>query len=167
MISLTGIITFYGGLKMKLFNRLLFSLLFLFIFTSPLFAKMLAGELIILKPYSFESLPGIKNGAVYMEVKNKGKTPVTITKLSSPVAKRVEIHSHEMKNGIMKMIYHPALTIKGGKSVIFKPMDYHIMLLGLKRKLHNGDTFPLTIVVQDGSSVTVQVKVIKRVKSAN
>ena len=59
---------------------------------------------------------------------------------SSPVAERVEVHTHINDNGVMRM-----REVKGGvplaaKGVTeLKPGSYHVMLMGLKKQLKEGE----------------------------
>ena len=79
---------------------------------------------------------------------------------SSPVAGVVEIHEMAMDNNVMKMRAVPGLDLPAGKAVELKPGGYHVMLMDLKQQLKEGDTVPVTLVVEgkDGKKETVEVK---------
>lgn len=80
---------------------------------------------------------------------------------SSPVAGVVEIHEMAMEGNVMKMRALPSgLDLPAGKTVELKPGGYHVMLLELKQQLKDGDTVPVTLVVQgaDGKKETIEVK---------
>jgi copper(I)-binding protein len=79
---------------------------------------------------------------------------------SSPVAGVVEIHEMAMDGNVMKMRAIPGLDLPAGKSVELKPSGYHVMLMDLKQQLKEGDTVPLTLVVEgkDGKRETLEVK---------
>lgn len=72
---------------------------------------------------------------------------------SSPVAGVVEVHEMTMQGEVMKMSRVPALALPAGKTVELKPGGYHVMLLGLKQQVQDGDQIPLTLVIEgkDGS----------------
>jgi len=61
---------------------------------------------------------------------------------------------------VMKMRAVPMLELPAGKAVELKPGGYHVMLLDLKQQLRNGDTVPLSLVVEgkDGQRETVEIK---------
>ena len=79
----------------------------------------------------------------------------------SPVAGAVEIHEMSMDGNVMKMRALPnGLDLPAGKAVELKPGGYHVMLLDLKQPLKDGDTVPVTLVVQgkDGKKETIELK---------
>jgi hypothetical protein len=81
---------------------------------------------------------------------------------SSPVAGVVEIHEMAMEGTTMKMRALPAgLDLPAGKAVELKPGGYHVMLLDLKQQLKEGDTVPVTLVVEgkDGKKESLELKV--------
>jgi len=79
---------------------------------------------------------------------------------SSPVAGVVEIHEMAMDGSVMKMRAVPGLDLPAGKAVDLKPGGYHVMLMGLKQQLKDGETVPLTLVIEakDGKRETLEVK---------
>lgn len=78
----------------------------------------------------------------------------------SPVAGVVEIHEMAMVDQVMKMRAVPGLDLPAGKMVELKPGGYHVMLLDLKGQVKDGDTVPLTLVVEgrDGKRETIELK---------
>jgi copper(I)-binding protein len=53
------------------------------------------------------------------------------------------------------------LAIPAGSKVEMKPGGYHVMLIGLKQKLEEGQGFPLTLTFATTGELTVEVKVEK------
>ncbi len=82
----------------------------------------------------------------------------------SPVAGVVEVHEMAMDGGIMKMRAVPAVALPAGKAVELKPGGYHVMLMDLKGQVKDGDTVPVTLVVEgkDGKRQNVEVKATAR-----
>lgn len=80
--------------------------------------------------------------------------------VKSPAAKNVEIHSSDMKDGVMHMHAIEALALPAGKRVELKPGGAHVMLMGLAKALGAGDTVPLTFTIEEGSGkrTTLEVK---------
>lgn len=78
----------------------------------------------------------------------------------SPVAGRVEIHEMAMENNVMKMRAVDAVELPADKLVELKPGGYHVMLFDLKRPVVEGDTVPLTIVVEgkDGKRESIALE---------
>ncbi|MEY2593770.1 MAG: hypothetical protein RI972_1459 [Pseudomonadota bacterium] len=87
---------------------------------------------------------------------------------SSPVAEVVEIHEMAMDNQVMRMRAIPALELPAGKAVELKPGGFHVMLMGLKQQVKEGDTVPVTLVVEgaDGKRENVEVKAPARTLNA-
>jgi copper(I)-binding protein len=59
----------------------------------------------------------------------------------------------------MKMRAVEAIAVPSGQKVELKPGGMHIMFMGLKAPLGEGDTFPLTLRFEKAGEVTVTVKV--------
>ena len=79
---------------------------------------------------------------------------------SSPVAGVVEVHEMTMEKDVMKMRAMKGLDLPAGKSVELKPGGYHVMLMDLKQQMKEGDTVPLTLVIEgtDKKRSTIEVK---------
>lgn len=86
----------------------------------------------------------------------------------SPAAGIVEVHEMAMEGGVMKMRAVPSLALPAGKSVELKPGGYHVMLMDLKAQVKDGDTVPVTLVVEgkDGKRQTIEVKAPARTMAA-
>ena len=98
-------------------------------------------------------------GAAYFSISNQAKTPDRVLAVRSPVAEKAALHESKMENGVMEMRPLGALTIAPGQSVLLKPGADHVMLMGLKRPLKQGETFPLTLTFEKAGEVLVTVKV--------
>jgi copper(I)-binding protein len=83
-----------------------------------------------------------------------------LVEASSPVAGVVEVHEMTMEKDVMKMRAMKGLDLPAGKSVELKPGGYHVMLMDLKQQMKEGDTVPVTLVVEgkDKKRTTVEVK---------
>ena len=78
----------------------------------------------------------------------------------SPRANVVEIHEMIMDGNVMKMNAVPGVDLPAGKTVELKPGGYHVMLMGLKQQVKDGDEVPVSIVVEaaDGARQTIELK---------
>ena len=78
----------------------------------------------------------------------------------SSVAGVVEIHEMAMEGNVMKMRAVPGIELPAGKTVDLKPGGYHVMLMDLKQQLKDGETVPITLVIEgkDKKRETVEVK---------
>ncbi|HQZ03732.1 MAG TPA: copper chaperone PCu(A)C [Thauera sp.] len=87
----------------------------------------------------------------------------------SPVASVVEIHEMIMDGNIMKMNAVPGVDLPAGQVIELKPGGYHVMLMGLKQQVKDGDEVPVSIVVEgaDGARQTIQLKAQARPLNAS
>jgi copper(I)-binding protein len=102
--------------------------------------------------------PGIDVGVAYFTIRNAGKAD-RLLRVSSPVARRAELHVSAMKDGVMKMEGLSSVDVGGGAPVAFEPSGRHVMLMGLKRPLKEGDVFPLTLTFANAGPVRTSVRV--------
>jgi periplasmic copper chaperone A len=104
---------------------------------------------------------GAKTGVVYLTIENKGKLEDNLLGVTTPVADQAQLHSMKMDNGVMKMRPLAALVLAPGTTATLEPSGNHIMLMGLKRPLKQGGTFPLTLEFERAGKIEVQVTVAK------
>lgn len=102
-----------------------------------------------------------KTAAIYLTVTNAGTTSDTLIAASTPTADKSELHFMKMENGIMEMRPVPSIAIAPGKSVVLEPNGYHIMLVGLKAPLKEGDKVPLTLAFEHAGTQQVTASVAK------
>ena len=106
--------------------------------------------------------PGLAHtGAAYLNIVNKGDSPDRLIGMSSPVAEKAEAHESKMENGVMTMRPLGPLTIDPGKAIEFKPSADHIMLMGLKHPLKQGESFPLTLTFEKSGEIQIIVRVAR------
>jgi periplasmic copper chaperone A len=105
-----------------------------------------AGDLKISAAWSRATPKGAGVGSGYMKIMNTGHESDRLVGGSSEVAGRFEVHEMSMNNGVMKMRSLPnGLEIKPGQTVTLDPGGYHIMLVGLKKPLVQGEHFKATL----------------------
>lgn len=102
--------------------------------------------------------PGAHVAAIYLRIVNAGGAD-RLLRLSTPVAQKAQIHETRREQGMMSMRQLPFLDIPAHGSVDVAPGGVHIMLLGLKAPLRNGDHFPLTLVFGSAGTLTTEVNV--------
>jgi copper(I)-binding protein len=120
------------------------------------------GGIQVSDPWARSTPGGSKTGAVYIRsISNSGNKKDSLISLASPVAEKVQLHRSTVKNNIAKMRHVKVMNINSGEVVSLKPGGYHIMLMGLKIKLKEGDVFPLFIEFKDVGQIKVIVNVKK------
>lgn len=100
-----------------------------------------------------------ENGAAYLTIVSP--VPDRLTGVSTPIAKKAELHNMTMEGGVMKMRPLSEVDVPAGQPVPLKPGGTHIMLMGLNRQLKPGEHFPLTLSFEKGGTREVEVAVEK------
>jgi copper(I)-binding protein len=100
-----------------------------------------------------------RTGAAYFRV----ESPIDdrLIGLTSPVARKTELHTHIETNGVMRMQeVEGGLALPRDQVVELKPgTSLHVMLIDLNQKLKPGDSFPLTLTFEKAGRHDVTVKV--------
>ena len=100
-----------------------------------------------------------RNGGAYFVLKNTGSAPDRLVAVRGDIAKRVEIHTHHMDNGVMRMRRVKGIDLPAGASVQMKPGGYHVMFIGLHKPLKKNEQFPLTLVFERAGEMNTIVSV--------
>jgi len=117
------------------------------------------GQLEIQTPWARATPGHAENGAAYLTIVSP--TADRLIAASSPVAKKVELHTMSMEGGVMKMRPLAAIDIPAGQPITLSPGGMHIMLLGLTQPLHEGQSFPLTLSFDHAGPRQVTVAIEK------
>ena len=117
-------------------------------------------DLTIGHPWTRVTPGGVKNGVVYVTFINDGTTADRLLKVSTPIAASASIHESSQEDGVMRMREVGSVDLPAGKTVELKPGGLHIMLMGLKQPLKDGDMVPLTLTLADEGEVPVEVMVM-------
>lgn len=115
------------------------------------------GPLTIDHPWARASVAA--NGAAYMTISTSGPEPDELIAAASPVAGKVELHTHIMEGDVMRMRPVRAIEVNVGEPAVLRPGGLHVMLIGLKAPLQEGETFPLTLRFERAGEITVDVAV--------
>jgi len=119
-----------------------------------------AGDLVIDKVWARATLrTGAPTGA-FLGIRNTGGAADRLIGVSSPLAKKAEIHQSAMTDGVMKMRHVMHVEIPAGKMVMFKPGGFHIMLMGMTKAIKAGAHVPLTLTFERAGKVTVHADVM-------
>ncbi len=118
------------------------------------------GALTIGDTWARASAGPAKAGAAYVTITNGGAEADRLIAAAAPVAKKAAVHTQMMQGGIMKMRPVVAVEVNPGEPTVFMPGGLHVMLMGLKAPLVEGDTFPLTLTFEKSGAVEVRVRVL-------
>jgi hypothetical protein len=100
--------------------------------------------------------------AAYLMITNPDPKDDVLLRVTSPVAKTIELHDVKTTDGVKRMFEVKKLAIKSGATAHLMPGGQHVMLFDLKSDLKVGDTVPLTLVFKRAGTVTVSAAVVAR-----
>jgi len=120
------------------------------------------AQVAVKDPWVRATVAAQKSTGAFMQL--NAATGVRLVEARSPVAGVVEIHEMTMVDNVMKMRAVAGLDLPAGKAVELKPGGYHVMLMDLKKQIREGDTVPITLVVEGGDKKrsTIEVKAAAR-----
>jgi periplasmic copper chaperone A len=111
------------------------------------------------KPFVRLMPPGQPNTAAFMTLENTGRKDLAVVSAESGVSKVVELHTHTMENGVMRMREIERIEVAAGQRTELKPGGLHVMLIGLHAPLQEGQVVEVTLVYDDGSRQLVEAPV--------
>ncbi len=120
-----------------------------------------AGDLVFHHAWARATPAGAKAGAAFVRIENIGDAADQLLSASSDVAAMTEIHQMSMENNTMTMKPAGVLDVPAHGELVLKPHSYHVMLMGLKKPLNEGDTFVVTLTFAKAGKVDLQVVVGK------
>jgi hypothetical protein len=126
------------------------------------FAPAYAGsdEVIVDEAWSRASIGTSRPGVVYMTIRNEGNESRKLGAVTTDLAARAEIHQTSTnERGVSSMSRVEELEVPAGSSVALEPGGLHVMLMGLQRSMKRGESFSLTLVLDEGV-VEVEVPIL-------
>ncbi|MGM0585504.1 MAG: copper chaperone PCu(A)C [Pseudomonadota bacterium] len=117
----------------------------------------LAADITVEDAYARSANP--KVAGAFMTLRNNADAPAKLVAARSDIARKTELHTHEMEDGIARMRQVESMTVPAGGLHRLQRGGDHVMFMGLHEPLEPGDRFPLTLVFEDGTEVTVEVEV--------
>jgi len=106
------------------------------------------------------SLGKTGRSAAYFSILNQGAGDDRLVAAKGKVAGRIELHKNIRDGDVMRMRPLPdGVAVPAEKTVTFAPAGMHVMLIGLKKPLQKGDSFPLTLVFEKAGDIDVDVTV--------
>jgi len=101
--------------------------------------------------------PRAEVGALYMTL----TAPMAdrLVGVSTPAAAKAEVHEMSMENGVMRMRETAGIVLPAGQKVVLGPGGLHVMLMGLKAPLKQGQTIPLHLTFASAPPVDTVAKV--------
>jgi copper(I)-binding protein len=120
-----------------------------------------AAGLTVTDAWSRSTPPGVTVGVAYLTLKNDTARSDRLLRISSPVAEKVQVHRTEIQDGIARMREVVTLHVDAGQELRFEPNGMHLMLIGLKKPLVEGQRFELDLLFEVSGARKVDVVVRK------
>lgn len=118
------------------------------------------GALQISAPWARATPKGAAVGGGYLTITNTGSAPDRLVGGATAIAGRLEVHEMSMSGGTMKMREIPGgLTIKPGETVTLKPGGFHLMFVGLKQQLREGEHFKASLQFEKAGTADIDFTV--------
>ncbi|WEK51323.1 MAG: copper uptake system-associated protein [Candidatus Kaistia colombiensis] len=117
-----------------------------------------AGDIEIGHPWTRATPPSARVGGGYLTLTNHGQTADRLVGGSSPASGRVEIHTMEVTDGVMKMReLADGLALPPGETVKLEPGGFHLMLIDLKAPISESAKIPVTLRFEHAGAVDVEL----------
>lgn len=125
-------------------------------------ASAWAGEVQVNDAWARATAPGQDSAAVAMRIVSQKDG--AIVSVSSDAAASAEIHSMVHEGGMMKMRALEALPLKAKQEVALGADGNHLMLIGLKKPLKEGESVALNVTVRFADKKQEVVKVTAAIR---
>lgn len=129
------------------------------LFAGCLFAvPALADTVKVDNPWVRATAPGQKVAGGFMTL--TADADMVLVGGTSPASKHIELHFMRMENGVMEMRELKEIPLPKGKAVSLEPGGLHVMFIGLKNPIREGQKVPLTLSVKgpDGKRRSIGVE---------
>ena len=136
-------------------SRLLIALTFVISFSAQ------ANEIQIHNGYVRAVPPSTPVTAAFMEIHNPSSEARALISASSPAAKAVELHTHTQVEGVMQMRQVDKIDLAAKSTTHLQPGGLHIMLIGLKAPLKTDAKVLVSLKLDDGSLIELNLPVRK------
>lgn len=125
---------------------------------APVFAhEMNVGDLQIIHPHIPLPAKTAKTAGGYLTISNSGTKPDRLIGVESDIAEKVALHESSVDaNGLGSMTAVEILDIPAGDTVNLERGGLHIMLMGLKTPLVEGQTVKGALIFEQAGRIEVE-----------
>jgi copper(I)-binding protein len=150
-------------------NKIILKAFLIVLFPLSLFAQGMESsaklnDIVINNIWARPTMGEVYNTAVYMDIKNNSSAHDILTKATTDVTDKVEIHKTVHENGVSKMLSVDKLSIPANAEINLVPGGIHIMLFKVKYPLKPGNKINLTLEFEKSGTLTIEVPVISKKK---
>lgn len=132
----------------------------LFLISGLAVAEHHMQQIMVMDPWIRELPPNVTNTGGFASIMNKTDQDVRLIKAESTLAGRVELHEHQMVDGLMKMReVAGGILIPANGVTELKPGSYHVMFIGVNEHPMAGNVYPIKLTFDNGMTMTVDFPV--------
>jgi copper(I)-binding protein len=119
------------------------------------------AQILVEDPYARSASAMAITGAAFMAVTNPTDTDDRILAARSDISERVELHTHITDDaGVMRMVeLEDGIPLPAGETVMLQRGGLHVMFLGLREPLAQGDEIEITLEFEHAAPLTVTLPV--------
>ncbi len=138
-------------------NRLLTLAAALFLAAPALAHELTVGDLQIIHPHIPQPAASAKAAGGFMAIVNNGTEPDRLIGIESDIAAKSEVHESRVDaNGVGTMRHVDIIEIPPGGTVSLEHGGYHIMFMGLKAPLTEGEMRKATLIFENAGRVEIE-----------
>jgi copper(I)-binding protein len=126
-----------------------------------LLPTLAAAQMVVEDPYARAASPVAISGAAFMAITNPTDTDDRVIGATTEAAERAELHTHiQTDEGIMRMVHvEEGFALPAGETIQLQRGGLHVMLLGLRDPLLQGNEIEITLEFETAEPLTVTVPV--------
>ena len=122
---------------------------------------VMLGDIQLSGHWTRAMLPGQKAGGGFVTIANTGKVDDRLLSVSTPAAKKSEIHEMAVVDEVMKMRpLAEGLAVPAGETVELKPGGFHMMFMAVNEPFKEGDMVPVVLTFEKAGVVELVLPVM-------
>lgn len=119
--------------------------------------EVTVGDLQIIHANIPQPAASAKAAGGFMAIVNNGAEPERLIGIETDIAAKAEVHESKVDaNGVGTMEHVEAIEIPPGGTVNLEHGGYHIMFMGLKGKLTEGEMHKATLIFEKAGRVEIE-----------
>lgn len=128
---------------------------------APAFAhEITMGDLQIIHPYIPQPAASAKAAGGFMAIVNNGTEADRLIGVEADIAMKSEVHESRVDaSGVGTMIHVDFIEIPPGETVNLERGGYHVMFMGLKDQLTEGEMRKATLIFEKAGPVEVEFQI--------
>ncbi len=141
---------------MQLVKSLAFAAAFTLSTLPALAHDITLGALTISNAWTRATPPNAPTGGGFLTIVNNGSEDDRLISASAGFFAKAEMHEMSVVDNVMTMREQEGgIPIPAGATVEFRPGAFHVMFMGLKEPLKQGETVSVTLIFEKAGSIEV------------